>query len=199
MFENEIVLYGYEYTEDVQGMFELIKKCSDEIAMHRIFGDSDEDLKDRLEEVAKLKDYLYVTHGIPENQINRVLDSLDIRAEATLVIAEINSKISSIKEDIIKAVKNATAVMEFGDNDIVMVKGYCGTDIIDYYIIKPDKDSSLSDEYKHISDDFVAEGADRIATEMVRCHYYKVAEISISVERDNNSYEFEVSIAIIRR
>lgn len=198
MFENEIVLDGYEYTENIQGLFELIKKCSDEISMHRIFGDSDEDLKDRLEEVAKLKDYLYVTHGIPENQINRVLDSLDIRAEATLVIAEINSKISSIKEDIIKAVKNATAVMEFGDNDIVMVKGYCGTDIIDYYIIKPDKDSSLIDEYKAVQDDFVAESADRIATEMVRCHY-KVAEISISTERDDNSYEFEVSIATIRR
>ena len=198
MFENEITLEGYEYTEDVQGMFELIKKCSDEIAMHRIFGDSDEDLEYRLEEVAKLKDYLEVTHGIPEKQIKRVLDSLDIRAEASLVIAEINAKITSVKEDIITAVKNATAVMEFGDNDIVMVKGYCGTDIIDYYIIKPTRLCSLVDEYKAVQDDFVAEGADRIATEMVRCHY-KIAEISISVERDDNSYEFETSIAIILR
>lgn len=198
MFENEITLDGYEYTEDVQGLFELIKKCSDEISMHRIFGDSDEDLEYRLEEVAKLKDYLEVTHGIPEKQINRVLDSLDIRTEATLVIAEINSKITSVKEDIIKAVKNATAVMEFDDDDVVMVKGYCETDIIDYYIIKPDKSTSLIDEYKAIQDDFVAEGADRIATEMMRCHY-KVAEISISTERDDNSYEFEVSIATIRR
>lgn len=198
MFENEITLDGYEYTKDVQGLFELIKKCSDEIAMMRIFGDSDDDLEYRLEEVDKLKSYLEVAHGIPENQIKRVLDSLDIRAEASLVIAEINAKISSIKKDIITAVKNATAVMEFGDNDLAMVKGYCGTDIIDYYIIKPDKISSLSDEYKTVSDDFVAEGADRIATEMVRCHY-KVAEISISTERDDNSYEFEVSIAIIRR
>lgn len=198
MFENEITLEGYEYTGDVQGMFELIKKCSDEIAMMRIFGDSDDDLEYRLEEVDKLKSYLEITHGISEKQIKRVLDSLDIRAEASLVVAEINSKISSVKEDIITAVKNATSVMEFGDNDLVMVKGYCGTDIIDYYIIKPDKITSLSDEYKAVSDDFVAEGADRIATEIVRCHY-KIAEISISVERDDNSYEFETSIATIRR
>lgn len=198
MFENEITLEGYEYTGDVQGMFELIKKCSDEIAMMRIFGDSDNDLEYRLEEVDKLKSYLEITHGISEKQIKRVLDSLDIRAEASLVVAEINSKISSVKEDIITAVKNATSVMEFGDNDLVMVKGYCGTDIIDYYIIKPDKITSLSDEYKAVSDDFVAEGADRIATEIVRCHY-KVAEISISTERDDNSYEFETSIATIRR
>lgn len=198
MFDNEITLEGYEYTNDVQGMFELIKKCSDEIAMMRIFGDSNSDLEYRLEEVDKLKSYLEVTHGISEKQIKRVLDSLDIRAEASLIVAEINSKITSVKKDIITAVKNATAVMEFGDNDVVMVKGYCGTDIIDYYIIKPDKISSLSDEYKAVQDDFVAEGADRIATEMVRCHY-KVAEISISTERDDNSYEFEVSIAIIRR
>lgn len=198
MFDNEITLEGYEYTEDIQGLFELIKKCSDEIAMMRIFGDSDDDLEYRLEEVDKLKSYLEITHGISEKQIKRVLDSLDIRAEASLVVAEINSKISSIKKDIITAVKNATAVMEFGNDDVVMVKGYCGTDIIDYYIIKPDKISSLSDEYMAVSDDFVAEGADRIATEIVRCHY-KVAEISISTERDDNSYEFEVSIAIIRR
>lgn len=165
MFENEITLEGYEYTEDIQGLFELIKKCSDEISMRRIFGDSDDDLEYRLEEVAKLKDYLEITHGISEKQIKRVLDSLDIRAEVSLVIAEINSKITSVKEDIIKAVKNATSVMEFGDDDVVMVKGYCGTDIIDYYIIKPDKDSSLIDEYKAVQDDFVAEGADRIATE----------------------------------
>lgn len=198
MFDNEITLDGYEYTNDVQGMFELIKKCNDEISMMRIFGDSDDDLEYRLEEVDKLKSYLEITHGISEKQIKRVLDSLDIRAEASLVVAEINSKISSIKKDIITAVKNATAVMEFGNDDVVMVKGYCGTDIIDYYIIKPDKISSLSDEYKAVQDDFVAEGADRIATEMVRCHY-KVAEISVSVERDNNSYEFETSIAIIRR
>ena len=198
MFDNEITLEGYEYTNDVQGLFELIKKCSDEIAMMRIFGDSDSDLEYRLEEVDKLKDYLEVTHGISEKQIKRVLDSLDIRAEASLLITEINSKITSVKEDIITAVKNATAVMEFGDNDLVMVKGYCGTDIIDYYIIKPTRLCSLVDEYKAVQDDFVAEGADRIATEMVRCHY-KIAEISISVERDDNSYEFETSIAIIRR
>lgn len=198
MFDNEITLEGYEYTNDVQGMFELIKKCNDEISMMRIFGDSDDDLEYRLEEVDKLKSYLEITHGISEKQIKRVLDSLDIRAEASLLITEINSKITSVKEDIITAVKNATAVMEFGDNDLVMVKGYCGTDIIDYYIIKPTRLCSLVDEYKAVQDDFVAEGADRIATEMVRCHY-KIAEISISVERDDNSYEFETSIAIIRR
>ena len=166
--------------------------------MMRIFGDSDDDLEYRLEEVDKLKSYLEITHGISEKQIKRVLDSLDIRAEASLLITEINSKITSVKEDIITAVKKATAVMEFGDNDLVMVKGYCGTDIIDYYIIKPTRLCSLVDEYKAVQDDFVAEGADRIATEMVRCHY-KIAEISISVERDDNSYEFETSIAIIRR
>lgn len=198
MFDNEITLEGYEYTESIQGLFELIKKCSDEIAMMRIFGDSDEDLEYRLEEVDKLKDYLEFTHGISKKQIKRVLDSLDIRAEASLIVAEINSKISSIKKDIITAVKNATSVMEFGDDDLVMVKGYCGSDIIDYYVIKPDKISSFKEEYQAVKDDFIAEGADRIATEMVRCHY-KVAEIAISVERDDNSYEFEVSIATIRR
>lgn len=198
MFENEITLEGYEYTNNVQGMFELIKKCSDEIAMMRIFGDSDSDLEYRLEEVDKLKDYLEITHGISKKQIKRVLDSLDIRAEASLVVTEINSKISSIKKDIITAVKNATSVMEFDDDDFVMVKGYCGSDIIDYHIIKPDKISSFKEEYKAVQDEFVAEGADLIATEMVRCHY-KVAEIAISVERDDNSYEFEVSIATIRR
>ena len=100
MFDNEITLEGYEYTNNVQGLFELIKKCSDEISMMRIFGDSDSDLEYRLEEVDKLKDYLEITHGITEKQIKRVLDSLDIRAEASLVVAEINSKISSIKKDI---------------------------------------------------------------------------------------------------
>ena len=198
MFDNEIILEGYEYTESIQGLFELIKKCSDEIALMSIFGDSESDLEYRLEEVDKLKDYLEFTHGISKKQIKRVLDSLDIRAEASLIVAEINSKISSIKKDIITAVKNATSVMEFSDDDLVMVKGYCGSDIIDYYVIKQDKISSLSDEYKAVQDDFVAEGADRIATEMVRCHY-KVAEIAISVERDDNSYEFETSIAVIRR
>lgn len=198
MFDNEITLEGYEYTESIQGLFELIKKCSDEIALMSIFGDSDEDLEYRLEEVDKLKDYLEFTHGISKKQINRVLDSLDIRAEASLIVAEINSKISSIKKDIITAVKNATSVMEFGDDDLVMVKGYCGSDIIDYYVIKPDKISSFKEEYQAVKDDFIAEGADRIATEMVRCHY-KVAEIAISVERDDNSYESEVSIATIRR
>ena len=198
MFDNEIILEGYEYTNNVQGMFELIKKCSDEISLMEIFGNSDSDLEYRLKEVDELKDYLEFTHGISKKQINRVLDSLDIRAEASLVIAEINSKISSIKKDIITAVKNATSVMEFGDDDLVMIKGYCGSDIIDYYIIKPDKISSFKEEYQAVKDDFIAEGADRIATEMVRCHY-KVAEIAISVERDDNSYEFETSIAVIRR
>lgn len=198
MFDNEITLEGYEYTESIQGLFELIKKCSDEIALMSIFGDSDSDLEYRLREVDELKDYLEVTHGISKKQIKSVLDSLDIRAEASLIVAEINSKISSIKKDIITAVKNATSVMEFGDDDLVMVKGYCGSDIIDYYIIKPDKISSFKEEYQAVKDDFIAEGADRIATEMVRCHY-KVAEIAISVERDDNSYESEVSIATIRR
>ena len=142
--------------------------------------------------------YREFTHGMSKKQIKRVLDSLDIRAEASLIVAEINSKISSIKKDIITAVKNATSVMEFGDADLVMVKGSCGSDILDSYVIKQDKISSLSDEYKAVQDDFVAEGADRIATEMVRCHY-NVAEIAISVERDDNSYEFETSIAVIRR
>lgn len=27
MFENEITLEGYEYTEDIQGLFELIKSA----------------------------------------------------------------------------------------------------------------------------------------------------------------------------
>ena len=40
MFDNEIILEGYEYTESIQGLFELIKKCSDEIALMSIFGDS---------------------------------------------------------------------------------------------------------------------------------------------------------------
>ena len=116
----------------------------------------------------------------------------------TRLIRRCRQDASSIKKDIITAVKNATSVMKFGDDDLVMVKGYCGSDIIDYYIIKPDKISSLRDEYQAVKDDFIAEGADRIATEMVRCHY-NVAEIAISVERDDNSYEFETSIAVIRR